>query len=119
MTDTPTPERGDGTTERDEMLADGLRLAAKLPGSIMSVMADEIMRLRAECARLREQLREDRRDYAADSRMASAVIDVLRELMPNWESRFYDVPESTMAECAVYAIRQLATPHPGAPRDGE
>ena len=77
----------------------------------MSIVADArnaYVALRAEIARVTAERDEDRRDYAADTAMAVACIEALREVRPEWESLFYATEDSKMEECAAFTIRQLA-----------
>ena len=64
--------------------------------------------IRADLARVTAERDEDRRDYAADTAMAVACIEALREVRPEWESLFYATEESKMEDCAAFTIRQLA-----------
>ena len=44
----------------------------------------------------------------ADTAMAVACIEALREVRPEWESLFYATEDYKMEECAAFTIRQLA-----------
>lgn len=82
-------------------------LAAQAQPSGKAGELDTRARVLVEELGAREESYEDRKDAEADAHFCKHVIDTLREVSPEWESRFFDEKELSMGECAAEEIRTI------------